>query len=56
MSEKYESSAWLLGGQFTEKNMVNLEQIVTKCFSTVFISIGYAEQHSKNLRKSNIKK
>ena len=33
--------------------MVNLEQIGAKGFSTAFISIGPAEQHSKTLGKSN---
>ena len=37
-----------------EKNMVNLEQIGTKSFSKVFISIELAEQHSKAIGKSNV--
>ena len=36
--------------------MVNLEKIITKGFSTVLISIGLAEQHNKNLGKSNASK
>ena len=36
------------------KNIVNHEQIVTKGFSMNFISIGIAEQHSKNRGKSNV--
>ena len=39
----------LVGGEsIYAKNMVNLEQIGTKGFSTVLFCIGLAEQHSKN--------
>ena len=33
-----------------------IEQIDTRNLSTVFISIGFAEQHSKNCGKSNSQK
>ena len=36
--------------------MVNLEEIVTKGFSTILIIIGPAEEHGKNQGKSNVQK
>ena len=36
--------------------MVNFEQIATKGCATVFISIGLAEEHSKNRVKSSFAK
>ena len=45
-----------IGEPIYGENMVSLEQSGTKGFSTVFISIRFAEQHNKNRRKSNIQK
>ena len=37
-----------VGESIYGKNTVDLEQIVIKSFSMVFISIGFAEESSKN--------
>ena len=44
-----------IGESIYGKIMVNLKQIGTKDFSTVFINIVFAEQHSINIVKSNVK-